>query len=386
MQANNKLVSVGQRMKMIRNIVTILLVFGTHQCSLAQIEIMKEFDLGAYRVGFKHETVKDYSRSYGDDFRPVELFIWYPSNVPLNSPISYSEYVWSKAADEGNLLANQSPRKEQLDALIRSEIAAANIAGNPDDTLSKYKKLKTIAQREVEIADESFPVILFAPGGTTSGHLHSALCEYLASHGSIVVAIPALGNSEGIRWPFDQTGLDMQINDMAFALNHLIRSTPQANAKRIGLIAWSVGGVAQAIYCAKNPGIDLLISLDAGVGRTYGVDMLQASPHFNYRRMKIPFLHLTGTQPERFSVPRSSKFVESIASKEKHSLIIEPFSHHHFTSQLGLIPALISEKEDKIKIASYVHMCVSTSIFVDAFLKEDPQAKQEWLEMVNDWK
>ena len=66
---------------MIRILLLQFLFIASSTFSMAQIEIMKNFDLGNYSVGFKHEIITDFSRSYGDSFRPVELFIWYPSEI-----------------------------------------------------------------------------------------------------------------------------------------------------------------------------------------------------------------------------------------------------------------------------------------------------------------
>ena len=61
-----------------RKLIISLFLLGTLNVSNAQIEIMKDFDLGNYSVGFKFEQITDYSRSFGDDFRPIQMFIWYP--------------------------------------------------------------------------------------------------------------------------------------------------------------------------------------------------------------------------------------------------------------------------------------------------------------------
>jgi hypothetical protein len=284
------------------------------------------------------------------------------------------------------LQTDQESKSEHIDSLLRIEIEKLNISGNTEAALSKYKKLMTIAQEGITVSDKSFPLILFAPGGNTSGYLHSVICEYLASYGFIVVSTPSMGNSNSLRWPFDQTGLNLQIDDMTFAINHVARSWDQINIKKICLISWSVGGVSQGIYSMKNPGIDMFISLDSGLGRTYGIEMLKASPYFDYRKLKIPFLHITGQQPEIYNVERSTEFYDSIASLEKHSLFIESFAHQHFASQIGLIPAFISEKENKIIIESYEKMCYLTLIFIEAFLKEKVDAKYEWLELMKNYK
>jgi len=356
---------------MVRFGLSLFLFITWSTCSIAQIEIMKNFNLGEYSVGFRHEIVKDFSRSYGETFRPVQLFIWYPSEEKSENTLNYTDYFLLNAAD-------QNRNKSDLDSLVRQEIISSEIPGDFEIILSNYKKLRTIAQEGTAIANSSFPLILFAPGGNTSGQFHSALCEYLASHGNIVVSLPSLGNAESQGWPFDQTGLNLQIEDMALAINHMAISIENVQIDKICLISWSVGGVSQGILSMKNSGIDMFISLDSGLGRSYGIEMIKNSPYFDYNSVQIPYLHMTGDQPEIYQVERSSEFYDSIPSLEKYSIVLESFAHQHFTSQLGLIPALVSEQRDDIIIAAYLKMSQLTLDFINAFLKNEPEGKQKW--------
>jgi len=191
-----------------------------------------------------------------------------------------------------------------------------------------------------------------------------------------------LGNDETSRWPFDQTGLDLQIDDMAFTINHLKHKMTQINIDKICLASWSVGGVAQTIYAMKDSNIDMLISLDSGIGRTYGIDMIKESPYFNYNKIDIPYLHFTGTQPEQFKVDRSTELYDSISSTNKHLKVITAFAHQHFTSQNGIINDLISEVVSMILSDSYLKMCFTTRVFIDAFLKNDSEAKNIWIDSI----
>lgn len=366
---------------MIRRIFLLLLLIGGSNKVISQIEIMNDFDLGEYNVGFKHEIIRDFSRSYGKVFRPIQLFIWYPSEEETQKPIYYTDYFVLDGTGIDQYAKNPEGKNDYLDSLLRVEIESKNIDGKPEDVFSKYKNLITIAQKDLLISDGSFPLLLFAPGGNTKGYIHSAICEYLASHGNIVVSLPSLGNIDKQRWPFDQIGLNLQIDDMAFAINHLAQSMKQINVTKIGLISWSVGGVSQAIYSMKNQGIDLFISLDSGIGRSYGIEMLKASPYFDYKKVNIPYLHFTGQQPEQYNVERSSEFYDSIPSQVKYSLFIEPFAHQHFASQIGLIPALVSENANTSVAKAYAHMSLLTFTFIDAYLKDSTDAKKQWEEL-----
>jgi len=142
---------------------------------LAQIEIMEKFDLGEYSVGFKHEMLTDYSRTYGDGFRSIQLFIWYPAEEKSIAPLQYGEYFLLNDPKSQTLELDTPNKKTSIDSLLRQEIIRLNKLKKTDVKLSKYINLKTIAQREVPVSQNSFPLLLFAPGGNTSGHLNSVI-------------------------------------------------------------------------------------------------------------------------------------------------------------------------------------------------------------------
>ena len=365
---------------------TIIIILFTvfYNCALAQIEIMEKFDLGEYNVGFKYKKVIDYSRAYGNSYRSIQLFIWYPAEENSITPFQYGDYFLLNLPQAQSLDLDTPNKIATIDSLIQKEVERLNNQSKTGINLTKYKNLQTVSRRDIPPSQKSFPLLLFAPGGNTSGHLNSVICEYLASHGYIVVSFPSLGNADTLRWPFDQTGLNLHIDDMAFAINHLKQTMNQLNIDKTGLISWSVGGVSQAIYCMKNPNIDLFISLDSGIGRVYGIEMLKESPYFDFMKFNIPYLHMTGKQPEMYQVERSSEFYDSIASAVKYSLVIEPFAHQHFAALLGIIPALSSEKEDETIVKSYVDMCRLSLVFTNAYLKDEINSKKKWLDLIKD--
>lgn len=363
-------------------IVVLLFVMCNTLCT-AQIEIMKNIEPGEYGVGFRNEKITDYSRSYEDAYRSIQLFVWYPTKERSQKTLQYEQYFGIN--DPKGKLLESDPSNERIDALIQQEVKKLTEINKLPVKQSKYKMLKTIAQPEAPVLEGDFPLLLFAPGGNTSNQLHSVICEYLASHGYIVASFPSLGNEDSLRWPFNQIGLNIHIDDMAMVTNHLKRTMSQVNIDKTGLIAWSVGGVSQGIYCMKNSNVDLLISLDSGLGRVYGVEMLKESPYFDYSKFNIPYLHMTGNQPETYKVDRSSEFYDSIPSVNKHSLLIEPFSHQHFAAQLGIIPAMASEPENRIIVDAYLSVCRLALVFSNIYLKEETNAKQEWAKMIEEY-
>jgi len=60
-------------------------------------------------------------------------------------------------------------------------------------------------------------------------------------------------------------------------------------------------------------------------------------------------------------------------------------ANESFTSQTGLIPALISEQNNNIIVTTYVAMCQRTLGFIDVFLRNAPEARQKWVERIDEF-
>jgi len=146
-----------------KSIIILFAVF--YNCAVAQIEIMEKFDLGEYSVGFKHKNVIDYSRTYGDSYRSIQLFIWYPAEENSITPFQYGDYFLLNPA-LGRPLDLDTPNKTAtIDSLIRKEVGRLDSQSEMGISLSKYKDLQSTARRDIPASQKSFPLLLFAPGG-----------------------------------------------------------------------------------------------------------------------------------------------------------------------------------------------------------------------------
>lgn len=345
----------------------------------SQIDIMKDFPVGDYAVGFKNDSIIDYSRTYGTKPRTIPLFVWYPGTQIDSNPMFYKDYMRfvHSGADFGNKRVNTV-----IDSLVKNESTNYKDQLNISIDIEKLKSLQTIAHLNLRPIEGPFPLIIIGPGGNTNNLLHSALGEFLASHGFIVVSFPSLGLEPESNWPFNQNGLFLHIDDIELIINHFQRSYVQVDKENTGLMAWSVGGVSQGLFNFKNSSIELLVSLDSGLGRKYGVQMIKESLYFDYSNFNIPYLHFTGTQPEIYQVERSDEFMDSIASQSKHSFLVESFAHQHFPSQLGIIPALSQNNINSKIVRDYIKMCDLILQFLNIHLKNDQEALLNWKKLV----
>ncbi len=271
---------------------------------------------GSHDVGFKVEQRFDFSRPYRLDVapsrdehaRPIRMFIWYPArHRPSDQSLAYGEYL---ALADLSTAPGETPAAPQPSA-VESLVAASEEPERFRQIVPRWLATRTRAVRQAPVAEGRFPLLVFAPGGTTPAYLHAGLCEYLASHGYISVAVPSLPGRAGERWPFDQTGIDLHLRDQELALSHLF-AWPSVDRGKLGLLSWSVGGVSHALLQMRNPDVDAVVSLDGATGYAYGKELIRSSIFFAEQGITVPYLQ-TSLQRTIFVVSPSLLTVPPVA-------------------------------------------------------------------------
>ena len=145
------------------------LVIG--QTSLSKIGLNN----GKYKVGFRHYTTSDSTRTYNRiyDFtnqkipRPIPISIWYPSeqNIVGKEQFKVLDYLEIlKEEEEWEYLPNEQ---------ILNWFYYANTPENQDHLIEK-----TSAYAEIEFAKGQFPVVIYTPSYQASSIENFALAEY----------------------------------------------------------------------------------------------------------------------------------------------------------------------------------------------------------------
>lgn len=351
-------------------------------CAMAQSPVLwNGMPRGAYDVGFKFERQYDHARPYQNQNdeqgkpvahrgRPIQMFIWYPAEANRNAkPMRYEEYLYLNDTDS----EPWQWREESKQAVLQNY--AQELEPFKGD-LKPLLDIQTAASKDAKVAKGKFPVVIFGAGGGTGGHVYSMLCEYLASHGYVVIAHTALGLQKGERWPFDMRGIETQMRDLNFILNYAYR-LPNVDAGKLALASWSVGGVSQALLQMQNTEVDAILSLDAATGYEYGRDLLRQSPWFDLKRMSVPYLHMHGELPPRYNVPKNFEYYDSLAVADAYMLSFKKLLHADFISSYGVAQhSLVKSERSAEAIASYKIVCQYALNFLNAYLKDDERAKE----------
>jgi dienelactone hydrolase len=252
---------------------------------------------GPYSVGFRVVRHYDRTRVYkpridltsgttatGERARPVQTLIWYPAKKTSGQPLHYGDYV-HLAATETEF--TRSPA--EVDRFV-----TAALAENYANLDSKQGQLELaqpmLARREADAAPQQFPVLIYAPGSSSSAYENADLCEYLASHGYIVLASPSLGvTTRSII--LDLEGAEAQARDISFLVGYAA-TLAQADKAKIAVIGYSFGGLANVLAAAQDDRISALVALDGSV--RYYPAIAQAATYATPERLALPLLYMGG--------------------------------------------------------------------------------------------
>jgi predicted dienelactone hydrolase len=190
--------------------------------------------------------------------------IWYPAQKTNASRMTYRQYL-DISPGPGPL----APFASRLEAALRGVVAEETTGHEPramtpaeTTAFAQLLSTKTFAVKNAPAASGKFPVILYHPGTGGTYEDNSALFEYLASHGYIVVSSA---------YPDPDPYSIFIGGDIAgsFAdLNFLVtfaRALPNADADRLGVMGHSYGAWVSFAWTANvDAPVRALITLDSG--------------------------------------------------------------------------------------------------------------------------
>ena len=345
------------------------------QTSLEKIDL----DFGNYNVGFKHYVIPDSTRTYSRiyDFtnqkilRPISTSIWYPSrqNIVGKKSLKIIDYLEIlKEEEEWEYLPNEQ---------ILNWFYYPNTPDNQDHLIEK-----TRAYLDLEYTNEKFPVIIYAPSHHASSIENFALCEYLASHGYVVISSPSRGTTARYFSNNNAKEMETQARDVEFLIKE-VSKYPSANMNKIANIGFSFGGLSSLIAQTRNDKIKAVVSLD-GTER-YQYKLLEKSPFFEPIEIDVPYIHMAQKEiPEEVlkqdNIPSelNSKFqlYDTITKSNAYRLRFQNLSHSYF-STLGVLFEQRDQRQDKNDadiMESYKWVSVYALNFLNANLKNDKAA------------
>jgi dienelactone hydrolase len=294
---------------------------------------------GSYDVGFQTMFDFDYSRTYNlsypidtsakkKDPRPIITTIWYPTKKSNEEKqMIYLDYI--KIQTQDSKLKNFVHRINEYNQSNSVEYMFYKSSLNKE---RKTKFVKHLNQpinvyRDATPINEKFPLVIYHAGLGGTLNDNTILCEYLASHGFVVVTSAFQANDyRDVELDWD---LERSTKDLDFILKK-IKDLPFIDFSKIAAIGHSYGAQAVLGYKADNTfPVSWLIILDTTMdysptANPEGFELLTEKLYANNKNLNVPMLVFANPNA-KFKVIDSLKNSDRIYAKVK-------LKHNEFTS------------------------------------------------------
>lgn len=251
---------------------------------------------GRYGVGLRVVEQYDFSRPYlpatdalgktekGERSRPLQTLIWYPAASGDAPRMTAGDYVrlWATERSFGRpgMTAHAGQRTAGMSGLLTQSLWAVRDAP--------------------EVAGR-YPVVIYAPGHSNPSWENADLCEYLASHGHVVIASPSMGGDT--RYPsLDVAGVEPQARDISFLIGYA-QSLPHTDLSRVAVIGFSWGGLSNVFAASRDDRIRALVCLDGSI------------------RFSPGLVWAGGVRPDRMTIPLLSIAQGQWSAEEKAQIL-----------------------------------------------------------------
>ncbi len=211
---------------------------------------------GPYPVGLKVVDQYDHSRAYAassknlskssvdDAARPLQTLIWYPSLKSTGKPMTVGDYT--QLADTEIHFDAPHPEQNRWRSLLKTSF-----------------EIPLWAVQDAQPTEGNYPVLIYAPSDSSVSWENADLCEYLASHGYVILASPSIGVSARDMTD-DLDGINAQARDISFLITYA-KSLPDTDSSQVAVVSWSWGGISSLFASARDPRIDALVEMDGSL-------------------------------------------------------------------------------------------------------------------------
>ncbi|MEW6020892.1 MAG: dienelactone hydrolase family protein [Pseudomonadota bacterium] len=342
---------------------------------------------GPYKVGLQVVHQYDAARAWrgeidpvsgqrneGETARPVQTLVWYPA-TGSGKPLVYGDYLRLIGSEDDFTRSAQAAEKV-ADSIVRRAYLSESGPAQGQAALAGAMR----ARLGAAAANGRFPVVIYAPSIGAPAMENADLCEYLASHGYIVLASPSIG-TRAREMANDLEGAETQAADIAFLVRYA-HGLPHADAKRLAVAGYSWGGLANVLAAAKDRRIGALVNLDGSV-RAYP-ELVAAAKYLTPMSLRVPMLYVAARPASIEQLAERGKpvsgFLNDIRYADLYKLTMHPMEHFAFSSTyLRFASDAMFNQYPRAEV-NRAHGWTAEYVlrFLDAYLKRDATAKA-WL-------
>lgn len=346
---------------------------------------------GPYAVGFRSLYQQDESRLYDSaypstkphkkTYRPLFIAVWYPARRTLATPMLYRDY-FAVASGEARYTAFSQRLQQHFLKVAQEEVVSyhpmAEWREAEHRAWERLLALPTYSVRDAPPASGRFPLILAHPGLGGGYEDNSALYEYLASQGYVIVssAFPSEEASTlGIDW-----NLPRSFKDLTFLL-HYARTLPSVDPERLAVLGHSYGAQAGLAWRSEaNSPVDAVVALDSTVEYTTPGEfaqgfqplkaLLDANTKANRSALAVPILRFASQEGK----PNFEILGAYMKFTPRYEVVTTALEHNDYLTHCAVKHALLPEPPDgaphgDTRRAGYYRVCRTVHAFLDATLK-----------------
>jgi len=294
---------------------------------------------GEYEIGYKTIIDFDVSRTYNlkypndtsyqkHDPRPIIVNVWYPARASeQEKSMLYGDYI--KIQTQDSTLQTFIKRIEDYNATNSSEYMfyAKSINEEQKKAFAKHLEQPIDVFKNATPVKGKFPLIIYHAGLGGTLNDNTVLCEYLASHGFVVMSGAFQANN--YKYVDLDWDLERSTKDIDFMLN-MIKDMPFIDFSRIAAIGHSYGAQAVLGYKTENfSPVSWLIILDSTIDYSLDANPKGFKPLTEKLYKKIDNMNV----PMIVFANPSAKFkvIDSLKHSDRIYTTID-LSHNEFTS------------------------------------------------------
>ena len=361
-------------MKIIIKSFSLFIISSFALFSQEQSSFFNNLTPGSFTPGFRHEEKIDFSRSYlsPDDGTPlsrkIHAYIWYPSIQSDAERMQFNEYVKLTAED----LGMEEDRNEEWPFI---PIPVLLDKGMSREQLKELWNTRTASVKNNESAEGQFPLIILGQGLYYESPLSQfILCEYLASHGFVVITSPLVGTYYRLV-NINPVDVETQVRDMEFLIS-VASNLPFVDKGKIGVCGYDLGGISGLLFCMRQPQVKAFLSLDCSILIPHYTGLPNTHQNYNEDQFNIPWMHIT--QSRVVNAIMGHNAISSLYDRkifgDSYLLSVSTTNHGSFTSYSNLnitnpILRYSSDVSQNPKKIFHV-VCESALNFFNVYLKQ----------------
>lgn len=309
--------------------------------------------LKVYKETDSSRTFDTTSRQSPAWYRPVKIDLYYPStDKPAGEALQYGDLL--------DMYEQRINYEVPPDSCKKMSKQLAHIFADylHLDTASKILNCPTQVYTGLSLPGKKCPLIIYAAGMNGSSWENAILFDSLAKAGYTIAAVSSVGSFPG--YMTGAADLEEQVKDILFTCRQM-KKLPFIDAKKIGLLSWSMGGSAITKAAMLSKEFKCLLSMDGTDIHYYGIDKdwdkeyrkIKTTGIYKPAAISIPYLYLSGEHPEGDSV---DVFPDHITSKQKFFVRLTRGTHEDFSSIVSIVkqadPELGNLDEDRNQAVS----------------------------------